>query len=956
MFRILLTVIFLCLSWSTWAQKNEGNLSSDDYYRLAKIEANQRHNYSKGVYYCKKALALSPEYFDVRVLLGKCYLELKMYDSSRYELKKVNDKYPRNVDAKHYLINVECSTHRLSSAICYINELLEIKPYDKALWLKKIGIYNEMGNKVEVKKSITRLYNIFPNDSSVARAYRGYMEEEASLYFKKGQYERSKPLLQQSLDDNPYNLQAIQKLVNAHLNTGKKLEALNTIEMGLAHYPTDPILIQKKIGILQEMGNYQDAISFCEALLKKYPSANVRNTLNELKIESARYYNNSDPYTLYQKVYDANPGNDEAFTFLLNNALSKGFYTDAEELIQTKLKRNSGDKPTLMKQLTLYELTNRQEDADRLVRKLAQKFSGDAEIREKYASILFRDAKGFFQDQLYTQAQPLFEKLLGYADYRSSANEYLYAMDVAQKNYPQALTKINSLIAANGGNEEYIFKKASLLEEMGNLEEARALTSQLTQKNPTNTKFKESYVSQSTPYIKQLIENEKYDSALNAIDRLLDHDPSNQTAYTYAININAQTKQYDKGIGYCNRASAVYPANKEFKLKKADLYYSKGDLNNSISVLKELHQMYPYNEKIESNLAEQYFLKGKKMENDFYLDSATYYFREALALNPADTFSIYRLTNIAIENEQYDSALVYAQQGLQRYPANAQLMYKKGVIYEQMERFDSAYYYVKLADGGSANSSDRYENYMNYLLSKMYKNRAGVYYTRSYFDSIQPRLSLATFEYQRLQPINTYIYRFHYAARPLGTGIQQELEWYHKLTKQKAYTQFNFAFSNRKVFPIIKTSVSYFKSMRYDWEAEVGGRYVLQQDAQSALALIGGIAKSWEEIWLNARVFVISDFSKVYQSLLLQSRYYFNYKNDYITMMGSLGTPPEDRTLDFQLNSFLNYTTRMVGAGIVHVVKHRSTIGLQGNWYNYQIKENYSFNQYNVFITLLTKF
>lgn len=57
-------------------------------------------------------------------------------------------------------------------------------------------------------------------------------------------------------------------------------------------------------------------------------------------------------------------------------------------------------------------------------------------------------------------------------------------------------------------------------------------------KNPNDGRFKESYSNQSTPYIKQLIENEKYDSALNVIDLLLDNDPTNSLAYNYAIGVN----------------------------------------------------------------------------------------------------------------------------------------------------------------------------------------------------------------------------------------------------------------------------------------------------------------------------------------------------------------------------------------------------------------------------------
>lgn len=953
--RHIIILVFLFQVNNLKAQRESSNLDADDYYRLAKIEANQKQNFAKGAYYCRKALELTPDYYDVRTLWGKCLLELKSYDSARYQLKLVNERFPRNVDAKHYLVNVEYITGRLSSAICYINELLEIKPYDKALWLKKIAMYREMGNIVEAKRAITRLYNIFPNDSSVSRAYRSYFDDEAEKYYKAGNYQKSKTLLEESLSEDPNNLQGIQKLVNIHINTGKRQEALNTIETGLLSFPTDPILIEKKIGILQEMGRYPEAITFCEQVMKKYPTARLRTVLNELKLESARYYNNTDPYTLYQKVYDSNPGNEEAYTFLLNNALSKGYYTDAEELIQKRLKSNPNDKNILMKQLTLFELEHRTRDAEKLVEKLATKFSGDQEIRDKYGVILMRDAKGFFQDGLYEQSKPLFEKLLGYTDYHQAALEYLYASDVAQKNYPDALVKINRMISEKPSNENYLFKKASLLEEMGQFDQATKITLALSKRNPQNHMFKESYISQSTPFIKNLIEKERYDSAMTAVDNLLANDPNNVQAYTYAININAQIKDYDKGLEYCDKAIMNFPDSKDFRLKEAGLYHSKGDIDASIMALEDLNRDYPYNELIQSNLAEEYFLKGRKLEKEYFIDSAIYFYSLSTNLDAKDTNALMKVTNLSLETENYDTAKAYLDLGLQRYPNNPMLLYKKGVMYELLKQYDSAYYYVKESDSYQPNTSEKFQGYQEYLLSKLYRNQAGIYFTRAYFDSVQNRYALASFEYQRYWQRNTGIYRLNYAARPLGTGVQHEFEWFHKLPT-KAYTQFNIALANRYVFPKFKTSLSIFKELKYEWEAEVGARYVLQRNNQSALMGILGVAKSWEEMWVNGRVFLIAAQGKVYNTILLQSRYYFNYKNDYITIMGSLGTPPEDKTLDFQLNSFLTYTTRMVGAGIVHSIKHRSTIGIQGNWYNYQVKEDYSFNQYNVLITLVTKF
>lgn len=104
--------------------------------------------------------------------------------------------------------------------------------------------------------------------------------------------------------------------------------------------------------------------------------------------------------------------------------------------------------------------------------KLATKFPSDNEIQDKYVPLLLQNAKGYFQDQIFEQAKPMLGIFTHYPDYRATANEYLYSIDVAQKNYPAALDKLNRLIANNPRNDDYLFKKASLLEEMGRFDEA----------------------------------------------------------------------------------------------------------------------------------------------------------------------------------------------------------------------------------------------------------------------------------------------------------------------------------------------------------------------------------------------------------------------------------------------------------------------------------------------------
>ena len=58
--------------------------------------------------------------------MEKYWFHEKNYDKSRYHLVKAIDDNYNNVNAKHLLVDVEDITENYSSAICYVNELLEV--------------------------------------------------------------------------------------------------------------------------------------------------------------------------------------------------------------------------------------------------------------------------------------------------------------------------------------------------------------------------------------------------------------------------------------------------------------------------------------------------------------------------------------------------------------------------------------------------------------------------------------------------------------------------------------------------------------------------------------------------------------------------------------------------------------------------------------------------------------
>ena len=65
--------------------------SSDEYFDDAKRNLEQQ-NFANAARLSLKGLKLAPNDLDLKILLGKSYLELGRYDSSRFVLKQVYEK------------------------------------------------------------------------------------------------------------------------------------------------------------------------------------------------------------------------------------------------------------------------------------------------------------------------------------------------------------------------------------------------------------------------------------------------------------------------------------------------------------------------------------------------------------------------------------------------------------------------------------------------------------------------------------------------------------------------------------------------------------------------------------------------------------------------------------------------------------------------------------------------
>lgn len=947
---LILTMLFITLlSGSAYAQ----DYSSDDYFAMAKKEGNEKNNFKKAAEYCEKASELAPHDMDIQEYLGKCYMELGHLDKARIVLLEVLQKSPKRVDSRHYLLNIDIQQKRYASAVCYANELLEITPYSKTLWFRKIDLYHLMDNTIEANRETRRLYQIFPEDEEIRRMYNNVLKDDARRMNKTGDITNAVKQYEDALRINKRDQESYLNLINLYIRSGNFQSALATADRGLNELPGNKAILDKKISVLEALHEYPRAMDIVQAQMRKGDNGYYRQLMKYLTAEAARHYKNSDPYELYGKLYEQDKSNIEAREYRLNTAISRGYFADAQEMLTPALKSDPNNKELLSKQLYVHESRHDKQGQRNIIERLYKLYPQDSDIRDKYDAITFDDAKAEFATGNYKGALPVFLRLSAHPVYGRPAGNYLYATYLAQKSYPRALEQINRLIDSYPGEQENILKKIDLLADMGNYEEAFFMADSFAKQNPGNDEYRYMLNDIGAEYIKQLIEKEDYGTMKIVADTVLASGVKDLQAYNYAISARLLMADYAGAQALIQEALLQYPDNKELKLKEAGVYSQSGNHEKAVEVLRKLVAAYPYNSTYKNSLVEEMLLLGKQKEQNEEYKNALSIYNEILLIKPNDVNAALRLAKLYMSRQEYIDAMLTVDKALTYNPENQDLIYLKGMIYEMQGDYKNA----RLWQGKyipPAHKLEEHREHLDYLEALMLKNQAIISYLRATNDSASFSASVATFEYMRFERRNVYVARVNYAARATGTGVQGEIDWYHTF-KDKSYILANAGIADR-YFSDYKFGLSFYMPFRKTYEGELGARYAALPDGRNLVSGILGIAKTYTNVWLNARFTLLNDGEDMYHSIFAQSRFYMRDHKDYALAMASVGTVPEDQKLDFQTNTFLSYVNTMVGAGYFHYLSNRTLVGVMGNWYNFKVSEDLYLNQYNLFLTLRTKF
>ncbi|MBQ9175964.1 MAG: hypothetical protein IJ139_03755 [Bacteroidaceae bacterium] len=820
---------------------------------------------------------------------------MKNLQDARYNLVKAIQANDQHFRAKRLMVDVESELKHYSSAVCYINELLEFQPYDRDLWRRKIGLYRNMGNHVEADNALERLSHIYPNDSLVMHDLRNRYRENWNVMLQKSSTHEAADNLEQWLDVDPNNLEYYLELMNLYQRLGENDRAIGAANRGLLHFPNNSQIVHKAVGILTSMGLYSQALAFA----KQHGGAGAlyNGVLRDLA-DNARL---NDPYDVTGRLY-ATTHDRDALTYLLNTALTRGYYDDAHVYLDESYKQSGRTAPLLMKQYSLEKRFGNDQAAYRLLQELYTLNPNDTDLGDQYADMMLELANHDITSEQW-------------ADACSHLQRVLDIMQPTNEAWPAVVSR-----------------QITVLGRLNRLADARQLYKVAAATDSQNQqRYASAYEDVVANRLKFLVDEEHYEDALKEARMLLDIVPGSEVALRCCINMTQTLKRSDDFHKYAQQGYDAFPANPYFIVKQAVSLREQGRTSEALALL------HP------------------RSEADEYVNPQLVAAFSGISQEWADELLKERMAEEALQ--VIDSALVHDA-------SNRELLYSKGIAYELLKEYGKAYELQHANYNPSNAEQSEWMEHMRYLHFRSFKNRIDASYTHAVYDTREGSLgstahlySIASVAYSRLMKRNTYTGQVSYKGidgyhadgenESGGVGLEFMAQWEHTFNHRWSGMisgAYSTKYFNKYSFNI---SASYAADRGWTPSLRLGYRrtpetYLFLSQGSSTLytrqkynlfILTPSIEKSWELIKTSLAVDVSVLNSKLYYNVGLKGKLFINNDNiSSVSLLTGFGSFPELSFFEQTALRGISHTNAMIGFDAQYLFTHNFYMGVAGSW------------------------
>lgn len=874
----------------------EKELHTPRYYYNRANDYIERHSWDAAKHEIDLGLEQYADDPDLRYLNGRYYYEgIGDLRQARYNLVKALQENDQHFQARRMLVDVEEDAGHFSSALCYINELLEFEPYDRDLWRRKIYLYNKMGHTVEADNALERLARIYPNDSVVQRDLSMRNRESWNQMLQTTTMSESAANLEHYIELDPTNIDYYFALIDLYRKLGEQERALGAVNRALYYSHGNDELIRIGANILTGMGEYVRALEF---LRENRTGGKIYDNVLEQVVADDRI---RDPYEASARLF-ARTQNRDALAYLLNTSLTRGYYDDAKYYLNEAMKLDGVTTELLMKEYTLEQRFGNKEAQRRILQRLYYMNPDDEEIEQQYAEMMIQLANGDIADQQWSDA----------LDHLRRALEVMLADNPL---WPSTVSK-----------EIMVYGK------LGQMTEARWAYEHAVMVAPgARNRFAYAYEEVAAARLKNLIEEQMYEMALKEAEEMLAVLPDSETALRACINLSQTLMRDKKFWEYAAMGYERYPENPYFIVKQATALQQQGMMADALKLLEPRPDAEEY---VRQQLAVAF--QGVSLEWVNILlkhkqpDAAMMMIDRALEQNPNNKELLYA-KGLAYEQLK-DYAKAYEYQNANYNPSNA-------------EQHDWLQHMRYLRFRGYRNRVDASYTYASYD-------------TRSEaLGSVAHLYSIATVSYSRLTTYDTYMAQVSYKGidgyiddgywESGGMGLELALQWDHTFNHKCAMT-LGASVSNQ-YFNKYGATLGVAYSAPHSWTVGLRGGYrrtppsVFYFAGEEALAteteeynlfiVSPWVEKAWERIRMTAGVDVSLLRGNIFYNVNWKGKVFINEDNiSSIGLSAGYGSFPE---LQFYDQSVLGSSDRQnasLGFDFTYLLTKNFYIGVNGTW------------------------
>ena len=922
-------------------------VKTPDYYEANAREHFRHNRWSEG----KKLLDEGwKDYGDLSVmneLMGKYYYHFKEYDKARFYLVKALRDDNTNTQARELLVNVEEETHNYSSAICYINELLERNPYSRGWWRRKINIYRKQGNREEANRLLERLQRIYPNDNVIKKDIAFLNEQNLIRQKRNGDLTGQLESLQNLVKTYPDNEEYYLALCNMLLQSGRVNEAAEVAGRG-ARITGSVALMKKRADILAEQGLYTEAINYLKECSKTTRSAVLTKEINEIEKSAAENAQLNDPYTSMARVY-AKQHSAEALNYLLNTAISRGYYDDALMYIKDAKGSGKGTPELLYKEFIVNRRLGNKNAARGILEQLYTMNPRNEEVREYLSEMRYEAAAEQMNTGQYAEAIPdltFVEENAVDEEMRRGAMARLYNCYFETKQYEPAQKQLDKL-RDKYNYSSYILQSAALLKAQGNTEAALNLLAEAYAKADDDPQKAQliayQYEEYALPYIKGLIERGMIRNAYKAVKSALLVCPTSNELLHQAITTSDILGYKDDYEDMIHAGRTQYPGDPFFIVKEAGLLAAKGDHAEAVQMLRPELDTYIGDSALVRAFAE---------------------YSQQLAMDQAKA-------------KAYNSAIATLDTALLFHHDNRELLYTKGLVYEAMHNYDSAYVYQKYYKPTLMDFRE-HSRHLEELQGLSFDNEITVTYQQARPGSEDVISANAYAQYLLKKDNNSYTFSLAYAGRDGaasenltkedmesgGTGVMLGLEWRHSFKDSPWAFSVGGAWAS-KYFPEITLKAALEREMWDTWLFNVHASYrristytrkrawVVNEEKYQptdpdyvyvstgwqakydALIQVGLTAqRTINKFLVQGSVDAFALKSKIYFNSQLKGQFFpFEGTRTHVFAMGGVGNAPQTELLDNSMPAGFSKLNTFVGGGFMWFLNRHIAASLAGTWY-----------------------